>query len=125
MAEVIDLNTREVRERKRLAESAQRRAAAVAGALSCGLCPHRCVHCGMSIETPQPPPADAPYPFCGDCLEELRAFKRMEQGGTKPEAFWHTEEWAAMWRTWLAYMKAGDKFRGSAAFLRLMATRED
>lgn len=125
MAEVIDLNPFEARERKRLKEDAKKRAAAVAGALSCGLCPRRCVHCGQAIETPQPPPMDAPYPFCSECLQELLAFKRREKGGQLQEAFWHTEEWAGMWRNWLAYMKASDDFRRSAAFLRLMQLNDD
>ncbi len=125
MAEVIELQPREALERKRRQESARRRSAAVASALACGLCPHRCAHCGQTIEEPGAPQPEAPYPFCRECLEEYQAFRRREGGQTSPEAFWHTGEWAAMWRTWLMYMRAGDDFRRSAAFLRLMEERQD
>lgn len=71
-----------------------------------------------------PPPVDTPYPFCEVCQEEYEAFRRMEKGG-KPEAFWHTPQWAGTWRTWLAYMQASQEFRGSPAFLKLMEEHLD
>ncbi len=119
MAEVIDLQRRKSKERRIAEGRARRRAQAVASSLSCGLCPRRCAHCGMAVEYSAPPPADAPYPFCEVCQEEYEAFRRREQGG-EPEAFWHTDEWAEAWRTWLAHMRAGAAFRSSPAFLKLM-----
>lgn len=124
MAEVIDLNQIQAQERRRREQGAAKRAAAVASALACGLCPRRCAYCGTTIESPVPSPPEAPYPFCSECLEEYRAFCRQGQG-RPPEAFWHTPEWAQMWRTWLAFMKAGDEFRRSTAFLRLMEEHQD
>lgn len=125
MAEVIELQPREALERKRRQERARRRSAAVASALACGLCPRRCAHCGLTIEEPRPSPPEAPYPFCQECLEEYQAFRRREGGQTAPEAFWHTDGWAEMWRSWLLYMRAGDEFRRSAVFLRLMEEHQD
>jgi hypothetical protein len=125
MAEVIELQPREALERKRHRESARRRAAAVASALACGLCPRRCAHCGQTIEEQRPSPPEAPYPFCVECLEEYQAFRRREEGRATPEAFWHNDAWTEMWRSWLAHMKASDRFRGSAAFLRLMEEHRD
>lgn len=131
MAEVIDLNQRHKQGRKRLEDQARKRAAAVAGALSCGMCPRRCAHCGMAIEEAVIPPPEAPYPFCGPCLEEYQAFRRFErqpaedQDQHQVEAFWHTPRWAEMWRAWLAHMRACDEFRRSAEFLRLMQEHQD
>lgn len=73
----------------------------------------------MPIEYAVPPPKEAPYPFCEACLDEYQAFKRLEDGHA-PEAFWHTEEWAEAWRSWLKYMRAKDQFRQSPVFLRLI-----
>jgi hypothetical protein len=125
MADVIELQPREALERKRYRESARLRATAVASALACGLCPRRCAHCGQTIEEAWTSPTEAPYPLCPECLEEYQAFRRREQGLTAIEAFWHNDEWVEMWRSWLAHMKAGDRFRGSAAFMRLMKERQD
>ena len=125
MAEVIDLHRLQNQERRANQAKARARAASVAAALSCGLCPRRCAHCGLAIEEPTPPPLDAPYPFCGPCLEEYQAFRRREKGQDRPEAFWHTEQWARMWRGWLEHMRASDDFRRSPEFLRLMEEHQD
>lgn len=125
MAEVIDLNGRKHKERKRREARARRRAQAVAMAMSCGMCPRRCVHCGLPIDEPQTPPAEAPYPFCGPCLEEFRAYRRRLEGNVRPEAYWHTEQWVDMWRTWLESMRANEEFRRSAEFLRLMREHQE
>ncbi len=125
MAEIIDLNLRHKHQRKKLEDKAKERAAAVASALSCGLCPRRCAHCGMAIENPVIPPPEAPYPFCGPCLEEYQAFRRLEDGQGEPEAYWHSPRWAEMWRYWLKHMKACDDFRSSAEFLRLMREHQE
>ncbi len=125
MAEVIDLNRLQHRERKANQDKARQRAQSVAAALSCGLCPRRCAHCGLAVEEPLLPPPEAPYPFCGPCLEEYQAFRRHERGQGAPEAFWHTERWASMWRSWLEHMRASDEFRRSPEFLRLMEEHQE
>jgi len=124
VAEVIDLKRRKSKERRIAEGRARRRAQAVASSLSCGVCPRRCAHCGLAVEYMVPPPADAPYPFCEVCQEEYEAYRRQEKGGEQ-EAFWHTEEWAEAWRAWLAHMRAGDAFRRSPAFLKLMEEHLD
>ncbi len=125
MAEVIELNRRQAKERKIRQGRARRRAQAVASALSCGLCPRRCAHCGLPIEDPPLPPMQAPYPFCQPCQEEYKAFKRWEEGLREQEAYWHTEDWAKMWRLWLEHMKAAEAFRASPEFLKLMQENQD
>ncbi|MBU1274907.1 MAG: hypothetical protein KJ720_05975 [Proteobacteria bacterium] len=124
MAEVIDLKGRKSKERRIAEGRDRRRAQAVASALSCGLCPRRCAHCGQAVEFVAAPPAEMPYPFCEVCQEEYQAFRRLEKGG-EPEAFWHTPQWAGTWRNWLAYMQANQEFRGSPAFLKLMEEHLD
>jgi hypothetical protein len=119
MAEVIELNGRKTRDKKRRKADARRRAQAVASAMSCGICPHRCSRCGLALESG--PASDlAPYPFCEPCHQEYLAYKRRENGDEHQDAFWHTAEWVQMWRTWLEYMRSTDAFRGSAAFMRLV-----
>jgi hypothetical protein len=125
MAEVIDLNRRACAQKKDQQDQARRRAGAVAAALSCGLCPRRCAHCGLAIEDVPIGAAQAPYPFCGPCLEEYQAYQRREQGQPQIEAYWHSPEWAAMWRAWLEHMRAGERFRRSPEFLKLMAENQD
>lgn len=125
MAEVIDLNQRQNKQRRKQKARARRRAQAVASALACGLCPRRCAHCGLAIEDPVMSPMEAPYPFCGPCLEEYQAFKRRADGEPQAEAFWHNQAWADAWRTWLEFMRHKEEFRQSAAFLRLMEEHSD
>ncbi len=125
MAEVIDLERRKSAERRRRKARARRMAQAVASALSCGMCPRRCAHCGLPIDEPGLIPGDAPYPMCSPCLAEYRAYRRREQGDTTREAYWHTEQWENMWRTWLEAMQAGEEFRRSPEFLRLMQEHLD
>jgi hypothetical protein len=124
MAEVIELNGQKAREQKRRKARARRRAQAVASAMSCGMCPHRCSRCGLSLDAG--PSSDlAPYPFCNACLEEYLAFQRRENGDKHQEAFWHTAQWAKMWRAWLDFMRSTEAFRSSTAFMRLMHEHQD
>lgn len=129
MADVIDLSARGAKEKKKLKARSERRAQAVAAALACGVCPRRCIHCGLPVEEPSAPLPEAPYNFCQPCKEELSAYLRRQkgQGGgqMEPEAFWHTDEWAETWRTWLENMKARQAFRSSTAFLKLMNEYQD
>ena len=120
MAEVIDLDGKKRQHEKDRREKAKKRAVAVAGALTCGLCPHRCAHCGLPIKDQVNLPAELNFPLCGICLEEYQAYKRKENGEKGREAFWHTEQWFATWRTWLEYMRTSDEFRRSPAFLKLI-----
>jgi hypothetical protein len=103
----------------------RRKAQAVAAALACGLCPHRCAYCGLPIEDPVFSLRSAPYPFCDPCREEYLAFLRYQEGITDHVEYWHTEAWAAMWRSWLEHMKAGERFRRSPEFLRLMQENQE
>jgi len=126
MAEVIDISRLKAKERKKDQARARRRAQAVASALACGFCPRRCAHCGVPLETPLPAPPEAPYPFCEPCLEEYRAYVRHLRDEEQPDpVFWHNEQWAQMWRCWLAYMEANRNFRASPAFLRLMEEQDE
>lgn len=125
MAEIIDLHHRQNAQHQERMALAKRRAGAVAAALSCGLCPRRCAHCGLAIEEPPLVSAPAPYPFCGPCLEEYQAYQRRQGGLATPEAFWHTAQWQAMWRAWLEHMQASAEFRRSPECLRLMEEFQD
>ena len=120
MAEVIDLSQRLIREKRRRQAQERRRAEAVAEAMACGLCPHRCSHCGAVIDEYVLPLPEAPYPLCPTCTDELRAYLEYKRGEGSREAFWHNEQWERMWESWLAYMKAAQEFRRSPAFMRLM-----
>ncbi len=124
MAEVIDLNGRQARKQKRRKARAMRRAQAVAGALSCGMCPHRCARCGVALEG-GPAPGMTPWPMCPACHEEYLAYKRLKEGLEDREAFWHTQQWAEMWRSWLEFMQHTNEFRKSAAFTRLIQEIRD
>lgn len=125
MAEVIDLKSRRGKEQRKLEGRARRRAEAVASALSCGSCPRRCAHCGMNLEQLIPPPREAPYSLCEVCHGELVAYLRRKEGLVDEDAFWHTEQWARRWQTWLEFMEANDAFRRSPAFLKLLEEHLD
>lgn len=124
MAEVIDIARRKGKERRKADARQRRKAQAVASALSCGLCPRRCAMCGQSVED-YLPLGQAPYPFCEACHEEYLAFKRLEAGDGGDDAYWHNDQWAAMWRNWLSYMEASATFRQSPGFYRLMQEYSD
>ena len=125
MAEVIELSGRQAKERRRKKARADRRAAAIAAAMSCGLCPRRCAHCGLALEGAPVLVPEVPYPFCQPCAEELEAFRRYRQGDQDKEAFWHTDDWSRMWQSWLDHMGAMETFRRSGEFFRLMQEHED
>ncbi len=125
MAEVIDLHRRKARERRVKKARADRRAQAVAAALSCGICPRRCAFCGLPAMELTPQTLKIPYPFCEACFDEHQAFQNWQEGDQGDGVFWHTKEWAQMWRTWLAAMEAGQGFRSSPAFQKLMSRYTD
>lgn len=121
MADVIDLSRRnETKQRRRQEGRNRRKAEAVASALSCGMCPRKCAFCGQAIEYPEPPLSKVPYPLCDCCRDEAQAFLRYEEGLIDDNTFWQTEQWAHLWRSWLAHMDALGRFRNSREFLKLM-----
>lgn len=126
MAEVIDLKKRKTKQRRQTEGRNKRLAQAVASAMSCGMCPRRCAHCGMALEEAFIAMRErAPYPMCEPCQEEYFAYLRLREGVTEGQAYWHTERWAEMWAAWLRHMESVDKFRRSAQFLRLMEEYPD
>lgn len=121
MAEIIDLAKRKTKQSKRKEGRLKRTAQAVAAALSCGICPRRCAHCGLALEEVFIAMREkAPYPMCDPCQQEYFSYMRYREGIKQDQPFWHTEEWAEMWEAWLHHMESIDKFRRTAQFLRLM-----
>jgi hypothetical protein len=98
---------------------ARRRAQAVASAMSCGMCPHRCSRCGLALDAG--PSSDlAPYPFCNACLEEYLAFQRAKTVTSIRTPFGTPPNGPRCGAPGWIIMRSTDAFSGSAAFMRLM-----
>ncbi len=103
----------------------QRKILMVRKVFQCTQCPFKCEKCGAHIEHgPQVNPGMNPrktlYRFCESCQEEYNEYLERLKGGGDPECYWHNDDWLQMWRSWIDYQGATDRYMKSQEFKRLL-----
>ncbi len=85
--------------------------------------PGACDRCGEAIsagEGEDRPIRQVPYSFCDTCAAEYVDFVERLQGRGDPDCYWHNDIWLEIWRRWIDYRSALDRYRRSRE-LRWMA----
>jgi hypothetical protein len=124
VADVISLN-------KKLRFSAKQEAAvkkkqkimAVQKVFQCTHCMLKCEKCGTQLEAEAPRaigPYRVPYRFCESCAEEYIDYIHRLKGAGDPDCYWRNEIWLTVWRTWIDYQGAVDRYMKTKEFVQLL-----
>ncbi|MCP4688153.1 MAG: hypothetical protein GY859_08890 [Desulfobacterales bacterium] len=126
MADVISFNEKlKYSREKQAALIRQRKILMVRKVFQCTQCPFKCEKCGAHLEqAPQQDPGkESPkriYRFCESCQEEYNDYLERLRGGGDPDCYWHNDDWLQLWRSWIDYQGATDRYMKSKAFTRLL-----
>ena len=124
MANIISIDKkRKLTQKKQASLVKQRKIRAVQKIFHCTHCASKCEKCGTQIAVRQSHEEHdlrVPYHFCETCSEEYIAYIKRLKGEETPEYYWHNEEWLKLWRSWIDYQSAVDRYLKSKAFLKLL-----
>lgn len=123
MAKIIDLERRKQQQRGRPAsEDRSRRMELMIQMLQCSRCSMKCMKCGSQLQSKSQ--ADKlpslPYRFCESCAEEYEEFLARLHDRGNPEFFWYNTEWMGVWKAWMKYQDALQRYELSDGFRRLL-----
>lgn len=127
MADVISIDEKlTLAKEKRDALMRRRKIEAVRNVLQCTQCAFKCEKCGTQLhrgtETGSEPDRQPriPYRLCEGCREEYIDYVARHQGGGDPDCYWHNEAWLELWRCWIEYQGAIDRYTKSNEFQELL-----
>ena len=132
MADIISLNKKlRHTEEKKAAIIRRRKIQAVQKIFQCTQCAFKCEKCGMQIDPPEkkteskPQGIRIPYRFCESCSEEYRDYIERLKGKTNPDCYWHNDDWLEIWRRWIDYQGAIDRYLKSKEIVQLLRELKD
>ena len=127
MADIISIQTKLKHAQQKQADTnRKRKILAVQKIFQCTQCAMKCEKCGTQISHDahlsqgRSGKRHIPYRFCESCTEEYIDYIERMQGGGDPDCYWHNEDWLAVWKTWIDYQSAKDRYVKSKGFARLL-----
>ena len=127
MGDIISINNKlSLAKEKKAALIRKRKIQAVQKVFQCTQCAYKCEKCGTQLSQ-DPPDQDAaiqnirvPYRLCESCSEEYIDYIERHKGGGDPDTYWHNDAWLALWKSWIDYQGAVDRYLKSKEFNRLV-----
>ena len=93
----------------------------------CTQCAFKCEKCGAQIapvgdssEEETKEKVNPNYRFCESCLKEYEEYIEQVENKKKPVDYWQNKDWQNVWRTWIEYHKAINKYIKSNKFKQLI-----
>ncbi len=127
MGDIISINNKlTLAKEKKAALIRRRKIQAVQKVFQCTQCAFKCEKCGTQISHDPPDqnenPRDirVPYRLCDSCAEEYIDYIERHKGGGDPDSYWHNEAWLALWKGWIDYQGAIDRYLKSKEFTQLV-----
>ena len=127
MADVISLDDKlELAKDKKAELIRRRKVLAVQKVLQCTQCVFKCEKCGIQIshnyqaEEKDKKNLKVPYRLCDSCSEEYIDYINQHKGKGDPDTYWHNESWLDLWKKWIDYQGAIDRYLKSKEFLQLL-----
>jgi hypothetical protein len=127
MGDIISINNKlNLAKEKKAAMIRRRKIQAVQKVFQCTQCAFKCEKCGTQISQDRPDqnenPRDirVPYRLCDSCAEEYIDYIERHKGGGDPDSYWHNEAWLALWKSWIDYQGAVDRYLKSKEFTQLV-----
>ena len=127
MADIISIDNKLQLSKEKKAELVRKRKiSAVQKVFQCTHCTFKCEKCGTQMSMDGEGTGSIkkdpriPYRFCEGCSEEYVDYIERLKGGGDPDIYWHNEAWLQLWRAWIDYQSAMDRYLKSKEFLQLM-----
>ncbi|MEW5908364.1 MAG: hypothetical protein AB1659_01030 [Thermodesulfobacteriota bacterium] len=126
MAEIISLEDKlKLSEIQKSELIRRRKILAVRKVFQCTHCSLKCEKCGTQTSESAMAPNTwgsfrIPYRFCESCAEEYIDYINRMKGNGDPDCFWRNESWLDIWKTWIDYQSALDRYLKSKEFSRLL-----
>ena len=126
VADVISINDKlQLAEEKKTEIIHKQKILAVQKVFHCTHCASKCAKCGTQITMDQRYKEKdfklrVPYRFCESCSEEYINYIEYLQGGRDPEYYWQNEAWLNLWKKWIDYQSAIDRYIKSKEFIQLL-----
>jgi hypothetical protein len=127
VADVISISKKLMQARRKHADvDRKRKIVAVQKVFQCTQCAMKCEKCGAPLPQGGHLPEKAsrkhriPYRFCESCAEEYLDYIERMKGGGDPDCYWHNEHWLDVWKAWIDYQGATDRYVKSKEFARLL-----
>jgi hypothetical protein len=124
VADIISLNKKlQLSKEQKAAVEKKQKIMAVQKVFQCTHCMLKCEKCGTQLEDEAPRaigPYRIPYRFCESCAEEYIDYIQRLKGAGDPDCYWRNEIWLTVWRTWIDYQGAVDRYLKTKEFVQLM-----
>lgn len=104
----------------------KRKILAVQKTFQCARCAIKCEKCGIQISRAhmrnvrKDSKLILPYRFCESCSDEYLDYINWLKGKENPNFYWHNDEWAQCWKSWMDYQGAADRYLKSKEFRQLL-----
>ncbi len=123
MADVIGLEEKMQKKRRRMNQERAKKAMALLKVFECASCHLKCARCGTRLEVNQihPPASGIPYRFCDCCREEYSEFQKRGGKDSRGDIYWYNAEWLDMWQAWITYQDCIKRFLNSKEVIRLQS----
>ncbi len=127
MAEIISFNEKLLdardrerdRIRKRKIQAVRKVYRGNRGALRCERCAQPLSPDGSGEENPEMN-LRVPYNFCETCTEEYIDFVDRLKGGGDPDCYWRNDIWLEIWKRWIDFQGAVDRYIKTKEFVQLL-----
>ena len=128
MADIISLNDRQNLKEREQSEIIRRQKFSIfQKTLQCSKCPSRCEKCGVQIDMAHARTDEytlrVPYRFCESCSSEYMDYIDRLKGKADPAGNWQNEDWMDIWKRWIDYQGAVDRYLKSKEY-RLMVQEQ-
>jgi hypothetical protein len=123
MANIIDLaEKKKLEQARRLSQDRSRRMNLVLQVFQCSKCALKCTKCGGQLEarTTEPQSPSTPYRLCESCFEEYEEFLERLHSRGNPEFYFYNQEWMDVWKAWMNYQDALNRYGLSEGFQKLV-----
>jgi hypothetical protein len=127
MADIISFQDRQFfQDEKKAADTRKEKFQAFQRSLQCSRCPSRCEKCGVQIDMTRSQKRRRekapriPHRLCDGCLNEYTDYLKRLNGGSDPGRSWQNQEWADIWKRWIEYQKATNRYLRSKDFLLMV-----
>lgn len=121
MADIISIDDKLTQSREKKDEIVRKqKIQAVRKVFQCTHCALKCEKCGTQIGPAHSRKTKLPYRLCESCTEEYHEYFARLKGRADSASYWHNDAWLELWRKWIAYQEAIDRYLKSKEFLQLL-----
>ena len=131
MADIISLDSKLQLARDKKANLIKKRKIfAVQKVFQCTQCSFKCEKCGSQISHAHHVKENdsrsikVSYRLCESCMEEFNDYIEKIKGKGDSDSYWHNDAWIDVWKTWIDYQNAVDRYLKSKEFTNSVTKKQ-